>query len=149
MILDTLDNWKLYVGMNPGCDKAFEFLMRDDLADLAAGRHEIDGEKVFAIVVKDQGKGRDGAKLEAHRNYTDIQYCVSGLEEMGWKPTTQCAADEGFDEANKAWMELMTEESEIDVKPLAVDELVANGAEFTPNSLGLLMFVGLLEDKEA
>ena len=99
MILDTLDNWRRYAGLSPCFEKAFGFLMRGDLAEMAAGRHEIDGDEIFAIVVKEQGKGRAGAKLEAHRNYTDIQYCVSGLEEMGWKPVSQCAADEGFDRA--------------------------------------------------
>jgi len=98
MILDKLSNWQRYADMNPGFAKAFEFLMRDGLADLAPGRHEIDGDDVFAVVVKENGKGRSGAKLEAHRNYTDIQYCVSGKEEMGWKPVDQCADSEGFDE---------------------------------------------------
>jgi len=99
MILDTLDNRKRYAGLNPSFEEAFEFLARADLRELTPGRHEIDGDKVFAIVVSEQGKGRDGATLEAHRNYTDIQYCVSGLEEMGWKPVSDCADDEGFDEA--------------------------------------------------
>lgn len=98
MILDTLDNWRIYAAGNDGFDKAFEFLSRTDLADLPAGRHEIDGDRVFALAAVGQGKGRDGAILEVHRKYTDIQFCVSGAEQIGWKPTALCAEDEGFDE---------------------------------------------------
>ena len=98
MILDTLENWRRYASLKAGFAKAFEFLSRDDLGKLPAGRHEIDGEKVFAIIVREQGKGRAGAKLEAHKLYTDIQYCVSGMEEMGWRPVSRCAEDEGFDD---------------------------------------------------
>jgi len=99
MILDTLANAGRYESLNPLFAKAFEFLRREDLAELAPGRHDIDGDKLFAIVVAQEGKGRSGAKLEAHRNYTDIQFCLSGSEEIGWKPVDQCTEDEGFDDA--------------------------------------------------
>ena len=98
MILDNLTNWKCYVDLNPGFAKAFEFLRRGDLSELPAGRHEVDGDRVFAIVASDEGKGRAGAKLEAHRNYTDIQFCLSGIEEIGWKPASRCAEAEDFDQ---------------------------------------------------
>jgi YhcH/YjgK/YiaL family protein len=99
MILDTLENSGRYEAINPLFAKAFEFLRRGDLADLPAGRREIDGDRLFAIVATDEGKGRAGAKLEAHRKYTDIQFCLAGDEEMGWKPVGRCTEDEGFNEA--------------------------------------------------
>ena len=33
-----------------------------------------------------QGRGREGARLEAHRRYIDIQFTINGHEEIGWKP---------------------------------------------------------------
>ena len=33
-----------------------------------------------------QGRGREGARLEAHRRYIDIQYTIEGNEEIGWMP---------------------------------------------------------------
>ena len=48
MVLDTLENADAYNALNSGFAKAFEFLRRNDLAQLDEGRHEIDGERVYA-----------------------------------------------------------------------------------------------------
>ncbi|RPH92172.1 MAG: DUF386 domain-containing protein, partial [Calditrichaeota bacterium] len=47
-------------------------------------------------------KERSAARLEAHRKYIDIQYIISGADEMGWKAVKECqnidaAYDEGKD----------------------------------------------------
>ena len=45
------------------------------------------------------GRGEDGAKLEAHRRYIDIQYTIEGDERIGWMPLARCTSPEGaFDE---------------------------------------------------
>ena len=54
--------------------------------------------------------------------------------------------DDGWDEFTKAFVEMLNEETEIDAKPIDIDELTANGASFKPDSLGLLEYVGLLKD---
>lgn len=90
MILDDLERGERYVALHDGFRAGFEFLRRADLADLPGGRHEIDGDRVFALVNRDPGRGRKGARLEAHRKYIDIQFLVSGREEIGWRPTAQC-----------------------------------------------------------
>jgi len=99
MILDHLDNWKRYGSLNAGFEKAFEFLQRADLAELPAGRHELDGDRLYVVVIRDDGRGREGVKLEAHRRYIDIQFCLSGADEMGWKPVSRCTGRQGFDES--------------------------------------------------
>ena len=91
MILDQLANAACYHDLNPLLPRAFEFLHTTDLAALADGRLEIDGENLFALVAHDPGRGRGGAKLEAHRKYIDIQLVLSGQEEIGWKPRQACA----------------------------------------------------------
>jgi YhcH/YjgK/YiaL family protein len=45
---------------------------------------------VFALINRDPGRGRGGARLEAHRKYIDIQFLVAGSEEIGWRPTAEC-----------------------------------------------------------
>jgi len=90
MILDHLANAGRYACLHPAFARAFEFLRRDDLSDLPAGRHEIDGDRLYAMVVQAPGKGRDEAKLEAHREYVDIQLSVAGTDVIGWKPTAGC-----------------------------------------------------------
>ena len=90
MVLDVLHNAKFYVDRNPGMAKAFEFLLRPDAKDLPAGTYEIDGDRVYAMVQTNPGRPREGALLEAHREYIDIQLVLAGVDEMGWRPTQSC-----------------------------------------------------------
>ena len=90
MILDRIENASLYTAAHPGFAAAFDYLKTVDMATLADGKHAIDGERVFAIVATSAGRSRAGAKLEAHRKYIDVQYTVTGLDEIGMKPTADC-----------------------------------------------------------
>lgn len=98
MILDRLENWRRYSTLNDGFASAFEFLQRSDLAEMPEGRHPIDGDSVFAIILRADGAGRDKARLEIHKKYIDIQFCLAGTDEIGWKPAECCCGSEGFDE---------------------------------------------------
>ncbi|WP_147820133.1 YhcH/YjgK/YiaL family protein [Salidesulfovibrio onnuriiensis] len=89
MIIDILENAARYEALNPGFAVAFEFLRRADLGGLAEGRHDIEGD-LFAVVAHGPGRDRREAPLEVHRKYIDIQYVVSGSDEMGWKPAATC-----------------------------------------------------------
>ena len=91
MIVATLDQAQTYETEHPAFVKAFNFLRQDSLAELAPGRYEINGDSVFCIISNDSGKTRQEARLEAHRKYIDIQYVISGHEEMGWRPITECS----------------------------------------------------------
>jgi len=90
MILDTLQEADRYAALHPGFAAAFEFLRNAPLAELEVGRNEIDGSRLFVMMGHDLGRGHDKAKLEAHRQYIDIQYVISGHEEMGWMPLAAC-----------------------------------------------------------
>jgi YhcH/YjgK/YiaL family protein len=93
MIVDQLQNWQRYAAVHPGFRTAFEFLKRHDLADLAAGRYPIDSEKLYALVIQEDGKGRDFAKLENHRLFIDVHFTVSGSENIGWRPVVACTGE--------------------------------------------------------
>jgi YhcH/YjgK/YiaL family protein len=90
MILDQLTAAARYAQLHPGFRAGFEFLRRTDLLNLETGRYELDGDAVFALINRDPGRGREGARLEAHRKYIDIQYLVDGSEEIGWRPIDRC-----------------------------------------------------------
>lgn len=90
MIVARLQDAEQYCDMHPAFAKAFAFLRRSDLAELPEGRQDIDGDRLFCIISKGRGRPRAEAKLEAHRKYIDIQYILSGDEEMGWRPTASC-----------------------------------------------------------
>jgi YhcH/YjgK/YiaL family protein len=101
MILDHLDNAERYFPMHAGFRAAFDFLRKTDFSGLSAGRHEVDGERLFLVMNRTQGRGREASKLEAHRRYIDIQYTLTGPEEIGWRPTPTCVeVDTPFHEEN-------------------------------------------------
>lgn len=88
MILDVLTNADFYEGLNPHFGKAFAFLRRSDLATLPEGRHEVDGDNVYAVVAKGQGRKPEDALIETHDHYIDIQFVLKGTDSIGWKPRT-------------------------------------------------------------
>lgn len=90
MIYDILENSGRYAALHAGFAEAFAFLQRNDLRQLAVGRYEIDGDRIFAMVAKDQGRGKDEAQLEVHDRYIDIQLILAGTDEMGWRPRALC-----------------------------------------------------------
>lgn len=99
MIIDTLGQANRYGVLHPGLAKAFEHLAEVDLAELKTGEHEVEGRRLYMIAAQDPGRGREGARIEAHRKYIDIQIVVSGTEVIGWRRLEEC---EGVDEAYNA-----------------------------------------------
>ncbi|MBU0479904.1 MAG: YhcH/YjgK/YiaL family protein [Proteobacteria bacterium] len=95
MILDVPGNGGRYLTMKRGFAEAFDFLNRPDLRELEIGRHEIAGDRVYAMVAIVPGREREGAMLEAHNRYIDIQMVLSGTDEMGWKARSACTSPVG------------------------------------------------------
>ncbi len=95
MILDVLDNSSRYLTLKQGFSQAFEFLGRPGLQELPEGRYEIDGDRLYAVVAKEPGRPKEGAMLEAHDRYIDIQLILAGTDEMGWKTRSACKSPAG------------------------------------------------------
>ncbi len=85
MILDTLENSARYESLSAHFAKAFAFLRTVD-GTQALGRHEIEGDDVFALVQRYETKPLASALFEAHRRYIDVQYLHSGRETILWAP---------------------------------------------------------------
>jgi YhcH/YjgK/YiaL family protein len=83
MILDTLANSHLYQSINERIAKGFDYLRTTDLDSLPCGKHDIDGDNIFALVQEYQTKPIAECKLESHKKYIDIQYVIQGEEMMG------------------------------------------------------------------
>lgn len=100
MILDHLDRAGFYDELHDGFTQAFAFLKQTDLQALLPGRIELVKDLLYANVDHLDGRGREGAVLEAHRKFIDIQYTVSGPEEIGWRDLASCTQPrEAFNEA--------------------------------------------------
>ncbi len=67
-------------------DKAFAFLKNTDLSKLEARRYDIDGDNLYALVSSYMTKNEEDARFEAHQKYIDIQYVISGTEQMSIAP---------------------------------------------------------------
>jgi YhcH/YjgK/YiaL family protein len=83
MILDSLENYQLYSTINERIAKGFDFLIHTDLEAIPSGKHNIDGDTIFALVQEYQTKPLAECKLESHKKYIDIQYVIRGEEFMG------------------------------------------------------------------
>lgn len=86
MILDTLANHEQYATLHPGIALALQHLAVTDYSQAEIGRHNIDGDNVFAIVNDYAPRDRTTAPFEIHRDYIDVQFVVSGEEACGCLP---------------------------------------------------------------
>ncbi len=83
MVFDTLKNCAEYYSLHERFEKAFDFIKNATATGLAVGKYEIDGKELYASVQEYNSKSPENGKFEAHKNYIDIQYIVSGIETMG------------------------------------------------------------------
>lgn len=86
MILDRIENAMLYRSVGPRVSAALNWLRRTDAAGLAEGRHELDSDRLFAVVQRYVTKPPEQARWEAHHRYLDVQYVVEGSERIGYAP---------------------------------------------------------------
>ena len=85
MILDTLAHGFQHQCISPRFERAFSFLKRvTDQTPL--GRHEIDGNEIFAFVQQHSTRPVEEREYESHRKYVDVQYVQRGRELMYWAP---------------------------------------------------------------
>ena len=86
MIIDTLDNFGKYVGLNPLFADVEAFLKEHDLNLLESGKHVIKEKDLFVNVQVAKGRTPDAATLETHRRMIDIQIPLDGPETYGYTP---------------------------------------------------------------
>ncbi|HSZ25329.1 MAG TPA: YhcH/YjgK/YiaL family protein [Cytophagaceae bacterium] len=86
MVVDKIENAKLYENLSPLIKKAFASIENTDFNKLELGKHVIEGDKLFFIVQEYETKDLEEGKIEAHRKYLDIQLMISGSELIGVTP---------------------------------------------------------------
>ncbi len=85
MVHDTLENAARYEALSPHFAAAFAYLRTVD-GTQPLGRHDIDGDRCFALVQAYTTKPVESALFEAHRKYIDVQYLHRGRELILWAP---------------------------------------------------------------
>ena len=66
--------------------KGLDFLARTDIASLPAGRVDIEGDSIFALIQDYDTAPKAEKRPESHARYMDIQYVFSGREVIGCAP---------------------------------------------------------------
>jgi YhcH/YjgK/YiaL family protein len=98
MVIDKIENYRLYSKLTKRMTKGFEFINDTDLVSLESGKYQIDNDDIFAIVQEYDTKEEQDCVLEGHHKYIDIQYIIRGVELMGFTPLTdQVAVEENLE----------------------------------------------------
>lgn len=97
MIVDTLKNASKYYSAHPLFAKAFEYIRNTNLDTIEMGKYAIDGDNLKAIFSDKTGMTAEAsiAKFECHNKHIDIQFCIRGTEQIGWKPREKCKTENG------------------------------------------------------
>ena len=98
MIMDRLENAHLYQGLGGLIAKGLHFVNTTDLTALEPGRHPIEGDDLFAMVMDYDTKPMAEAAWESHKRYLDIQVVVGAEELMGYADISQLELGEYDDE---------------------------------------------------
>lgn len=80
MIVDRIENITKYPLLDKYADVIFDFIDRCDRGKLKEGRYSLLGDKIFALVQSFETKAKEGAKMESHKAYADLQYIHAGRE---------------------------------------------------------------------
>lgn len=102
MILDKLENADWYFDSVPGLKEFMQFYNDNDLEELPACKIYLDGKDLFVNILDFKGKEETKCRMEAHKDYLDIQIPLGDDEVMGWKAQVDCQEvtqeyDEGKD----------------------------------------------------
>ena len=97
MIIDSILNAHRYESLHPFFAMAFAHIRETNWTDAAIGKYDISGNDLKAIVSEKQGmtESESTAKFECHNKNIDIQFCIHGIEEIGWKPRSACISPKG------------------------------------------------------
>lgn len=62
MVIDKIENSKLYECLSERITKAFAFINETDLSSIALGKYEIDKDDIFALVQEYETKDKSECK---------------------------------------------------------------------------------------
>lgn len=116
MIIDTLDNLKNYVALNPLVQQVVDFLAAHPWEQVADGKHVL-GDDAFVNVQTLQAKGRDAAVVEYHRVMTDIQVPISTAETYGYIPVADLPEADYKAEKDMALLPGVASQTFVTVRP--------------------------------
>jgi YhcH/YjgK/YiaL family protein len=97
MITDTIEHASVYLPLSPRIATALRFLMQPDRAGVPLGRHELNADRVFALVQEYTTKPAHECFWESHRKYIDVQFVAAGVELIGFSPVARMTVTKPYD----------------------------------------------------
>lgn len=86
------------LSQQPALAKALEWIQAEG-QHKEAGKYEIDGQNMFADIQEIDTQPRADRRFEAHKEYVDVQFCVSGGEIIEWAPVNTLEPQTEYDAA--------------------------------------------------
>lgn len=86
MIYDSLDQLSRYAKLAPGVWEKVETFLAGCSPEAPHGRHELDGDRVYALIQDYETHPANPDKLEIHNKYIDIQLLLAGEESILVRP---------------------------------------------------------------
>lgn len=82
MIFGNIKNLQEYNYLEENIKKCFEYAQNNDLLTYEKGCHKIDGDNLFVNIVEYETTDKEDRFWEAHRNYLDLHFMLSGVEQI-------------------------------------------------------------------
>jgi len=79
-IANVAEEGKMYPEL---LQKGLVYLQNTDFSKMAEGKYTIEGENLFATLAEYYPEAKENRRPETHEKYVDIQYMVTGEEEIG------------------------------------------------------------------
>jgi YhcH/YjgK/YiaL family protein len=104
MIITALESLSQQVPMSYAMQMALDFLKTSRTTELQPGRVEIDSKNVYALIqTYETTLAPSEVRLEAHRQYIDLQYIVAGVEVIGWAHISGLQNPTAYDAEKDVW----------------------------------------------
>ncbi len=100
MVIDRIENSARYDVLGNGIALALRALREGHLVRREAGRYDLMGDAVYALVQAYETKPREQGVWEAHRKYIDVQFVAEGTEVMAYANLADLKPRQPYDDAN-------------------------------------------------
>lgn len=121
MIVSDLEAWKRQqAAFSPVLAKAVEYLAKQDFSKMEAGRYELDGDRMYAMVQEVTTEPKANRKPEAHDRYIDIQFLLEGEGEIigvSRRNPDAIPSEDYLGSRDVAFYSDVTDESEVLLRP--------------------------------
>ena len=97
MVMGTAEDYQRYVSLHPLFSQVFDFIISNDWENMKYGRYPVTGTDAYINFSKNN-QVPDNCIFEAHRKYIDIQYIISGDEEIKCCPLGDGEIEEAYSE---------------------------------------------------